>query len=199
MGKIGIVILAAGASTRLGQPKQLLPYQGKSLIEQITTVAIASHCQPIVVVLGANASQIKSKLSTYNLEIAWNEQWSTGMASSLRCGLKKIRAIAPDLNAIILVLCDQPFVSTPLLQELINGYATGNYPIVASQYGEVIGVPALFDQTLFPELTRIEGDRGARHIIHSNQSKVLRIPFPEGLIDIDTPDDLAHLSRLRHN
>lgn len=199
MGQIGIVILAAGASTRLGQPKQLISYQGKSLIEQITGVAIASDGQPIVVVLGANVSRIKPKLSAYNIEIAWNEQWSTGMASSLRCGLKKIRAIAPDLNAIILMLCDQPFVSTPLLQELINGYATGNYPIVASQYGEVIGVPALFDQTLFPELARIEGDRGARQIINSDQSKLLRIPFPEGLIDIDTPDDLAFLSRLRHN
>lgn len=194
MGHIGIVILAAGASTRLGQPKQLLLYQGQSLIEHIATVALASPCQPVVVVLGAYASQITPKLKGYNIQIAYNQQWSTGMASALKCGLATMQGMVSNLDAVIVLLCDQPFVSPDFIHELIKAYKRNNNSIIASQYGNVIGVPALFDQTLFPELTQLEGNRGAQKIIlNSDPSRVFTIPFPKGLIDIDAPEDLNNL------
>ncbi|AFZ44539.1 hypothetical protein PCC7418_2391 [Halothece sp. PCC 7418] len=195
MGQIGIVILAAGASTRLGQPKQLLPYQGKPLIEQITTVAVASHCQPIVVVLGAYRSQIAPKLSQYNIHIAFNQQWSTGMASSLQCGLKTMEEMTTQVDAMMVLLCDQPFVSTDLIQQFIVGYRRTGYPIVVSEYAGTVGVPALFDRSFFPELATMTGDVGAKGILRRYSSSLLKIPFPQGIIDIDTPEDWERLSQ----
>ncbi|PSO50184.1 MAG: 4-diphosphocytidyl-2C-methyl-D-erythritol synthase [Cyanobacteria bacterium SW_9_44_58] len=194
MGNIGIIILAAGASRRMGQPKQLLPYQGKSLIQHITAVAIDSASQPIVVVLGAYASLIAPKISDLNIRIAYNEQWSTGMASSLKFGLSKIQAITSHLDAVIVMLGDQPFVSTALIQQLVSNYRSNNFLIVASQYNNIVGVPALFHRALFPELGKIEGDAGAKFIIRRYYSSVLSIPFAEGAIDIDTPQDWKRLS-----
>ena len=194
MGNIGIIILAAGASRRMGQPKQLLPYQGKPLIEQVTAVAIHSACEPIVVVLGAYASIIEPKLSHLNIRIACNEKWSTGMASSLQCGLSQIQAITSQLDAVIVMLGDQPFVSTSLIQQLVSSYRSNNFLIVASQYNNIVGVPALFDRALFPELGKIEGDVGAKSIIRRYHSQVLSIPFAEAAIDIDTPENWKRFS-----
>ena len=190
MDNIGIIILAAGASTRLGQPKQLLVYEGKTLIQKITEVAINTGCQPVVVVLGAYAAKIEPQLNHFRVHIAFNEQWSTGMGSSLQCGLREMQAIAPNLDATIVMVCDQPFVSTDLLQQLVRGYQTSSCAIVASEYNGIVGVPALFDRTLFSELTTIAGDVGARRMIRHYQSRVLKIPFAEGAIDLDTPEDL---------
>jgi len=197
MGNIGIIILAAGASRRMGQPKQLLPYQATPLIEHITAVAIHSVCEPIVVVLGAYASIIEPKMSHLNIQIAFNEQWSTGMASSLKCGLSKIQTITPNLDAVIVMLGDQPLVSTSLIQQFVTKYQTTNFPIVASQYHKIVGVPALFDHSLFRELATIEGDVGAKSIIGRYYSKVLTIPFAEGAIDMDTPEDWKRLSTIK--
>ncbi len=189
MSDIGIIILAAGASTRLGQPKQLLTYRGKSLIRQIAEVAIHSPCQPVIVVLGAYAEIIQPDLKNLNIHIVYNQQWSTGMASSIRCGLTAIQAIAPHLNAIVLMLCDQPFVSLNLINQLVAKYQTTNCSIVASEYAGILGVPALFDKTLFSELDLLQGDIGARKTIRQHSSNCLSIPFSEGVLDIDTLDD----------
>jgi molybdenum cofactor cytidylyltransferase len=193
MSNIGIIILAAGASTRLGQPKQLLTYQGKSLIKRIIEVAISSQCQPVVVVLGAYAATIEPHLSNLDISIVYNQQWSTGMASSIRCGLEAIQAIAPDIEAIVLMLSDQPFVSVNLINQLTTGYQTTNHTIVASEYAGILGVPALFHKNLFSELSIIQGDIGAKKIIHQHYSNCLSIPFFEGVIDIDTLEDYEQL------
>ncbi|MBD2500027.1 nucleotidyltransferase family protein [Anabaena azotica] len=193
MSNIGIIILAAGASKRLGQPKQLLTYQGKSLIQQITKVAIDSQCRPIVVVLGAGAEMIEPHLINLDIHIVYNQHWSTGMASSIRCGLNAIGAIAPDIEAIILMLCDQPFVSLNLINQLIGEYQTTQSPIVASEYGGIQGVPALFHKTLFSELATLQGDIGARKTIRQHSSRCSSIPFSQGVIDIDTLEDYEQL------
>jgi molybdenum cofactor cytidylyltransferase len=196
MSEIGILILAAGASTRLGQPKQLLNYQGKPLIRHMAEVAIASGCCPVGIVLGACAETIKLHLIDLNIYIIDNEQWRTGMASSIRCGLPKMMSITPHLDAIVLMVCDQPFISASLIHQLIDKHQTTNCSIVASEYAGVLGVPALFHRTLFPELEMLQGDVGAKFMIRQHRSHALSIPFAEGGIDLDIPQDLNILSSL---
>ncbi|MBE9229446.1 nucleotidyltransferase family protein [Phormidium sp. LEGE 05292] len=190
MSRIGILILAAGASTRLGQPKQLLSYQGKPLIRQMAEVAIASECQSVGVVLGAYAEAIEPHLSNLGIHIFYNEHWSTGMAGSIQCGLREMLVRFSELDAIVLMVCDQPFVSTHLIHQLISGYQISNYPIVASKYADTLGVPALFHKTFFPALLTLQGDVGAKSIIRQHHSCCLGIPFAEGAIDLDTHQHL---------
>lgn len=189
MSNIGIIILAAGASTRLGHPKQLLTYQGKSLIRHTAQVAINSQCRPIVVVLGAYAASIEPYLTNLDIHITYNQHWSTGMASSIRCGINAIQTINPDIEAVVLMLCDQPFVCLNLVNQLVAGYQTTNCTIVASQYAGILGVPALFHKTLFSELCLLQGDIGARKTIRQHYSQCLSIPFSQGVVDIDTLED----------
>lgn len=194
MSRTGILILAAGASTRLGQPKQLVNVGGKPLIRHIAEVAIASDCDPVGIVLGAYATSIGPHLADLKCHIFNNNDWSTGMASSIRCGLRKMRAIAPDLAVIILMVCDQPLVSTHLIRQLIAQHFVSTYPIIASEYAGILGVPALFHRTFFPNLEALQGDVGAKVIICQYHSQCLSIPFAEGTFDLDTPTDLTFLS-----
>lgn len=197
MASIGIVILAAGASTRLGQPKQLLPYLGKPLVRHIAEVAIDSGSSPVVVVLGSRADLIRPHLTDLSVHIAHNDDWGGGIANSIRCGLAQIRDISSSLDGVILMLCDQPFVSTRLIRQLIAGYETANSAIVAARYAGICGVPALFDKSLFSELAALRGDVGARRIIRRDSSRVLGVPFAGGAIDLDTPEDVErHAPRL---
>ncbi|QDZ38641.1 nucleotidyltransferase family protein [Euhalothece natronophila Z-M001] len=193
MGEIGIILLAAGAATRFSQPKQLLSYHGKPLLQHLTEVALASGCQPIVVVLGAFASQIEPLLTPLPVAIALNEKWSQGMASSLQCGVSKIQEMATLLDALIVMLGDQPLVSPEVIQQLVTHYRNSDRRIVASQYDGIVGVPALFDQSLIPELMTLQGDMGAKPIINRYDAEVVKVPFPEGAIDIDTPQDWEKL------
>lgn len=193
MSRIGILILAAGASTRLGQPKQLLNIQGKPLIRHMAEVAIATDCHPIGIVLGAYADAIKPHLTDLNCHIFNNKDWATGMASSIRCGMRHMGAIAPELDAIVLMVCDQPFVSSHLICQLIATHVASKYPIIAAEYGDIWGVPALFHRAFFSNLDTLQGDVGAKAIIRQYRSHCLSILFPAGSIDLDTSEDLKFL------
>lgn len=194
MGNIGIIILAAGASRRLGKPKQLLPYLGKPLIQHSIKVAIDSTCKPIVVILGAYGEKIEPYLTDFNIHITFNQQWAKGIASSIQWGIREIQKIAPNLDGVIFMLCDQPFVTTDLINQLVAKYRTKNPLIVASEYGGILGVPVLFDTTLFSEMFNLKGDMGARKLIHNHHEEVLSIPFDKGKIDIDTIEDFQKLT-----
>jgi molybdenum cofactor cytidylyltransferase len=146
--------------------------------------------------LGAYAETIEPHLTDLDIHIFCNEQWSTGMAGSIQCGLRNMLAISPELDAIILMVCDQPFVSPMLIHQLICGYQISNYPIVASEYAGILGVPALFHRTFFPELFSLQGDVGAKSIIRQHRSRSLGIPFIEGAIDLDIPQNLDILLSL---
>jgi molybdenum cofactor cytidylyltransferase len=187
---IAIIILAAGASTRMGRPKQLLEYKGRSLIQHAVEVATASVCHPIIVVLGANAELIKPEIVA-SLETIENPFWHQGISTSIRMGIETLNKRDSKAEAAILMLCDQPFVSPSLIERLIEVYRTTSAPIVASEYERVLGVPALFDRTLFPQLTQLNSDAGARQIIKKFVKQVARVPFPQGIIDIDTPQDYS--------
>ena len=193
---VGLIILAAGASTRMGTPKQLLTYRGRSFIRHITEVAIASACQPIAVVLGAHAERIKPEISQLPVQIVENQQWAEGMSTSIRVGLEALLAVNQDLEAVAIALCDQPFVSFPILERIVEAYHFTGKPIIASEYAGTLGVPVLFSCTLFSEIMALKGTEGAKQIIRKHIHEVFSVPFPEGSIDIDTPNDYAQLQTL---
>lgn len=184
-----VVILAAGSSSRLGEPKQLLKVNGKSLLQKSIDAAINSTAHPVIVVLGANAEQILPEINKSNVHVIINSEWEEGMASSIRIGLNEVLFNSPSPEAVILMVCDQPYISPELINELINTQKQTGKPIVSCDYGEAIGPPALFHRSLFNELMHLKGDVGAKKIIRQHSDKVATILFPKGKIDIDTEED----------
>ncbi len=188
---IGLVILAAGASQRLGTPKQLLLYEGKSFLQRTAEIAIASFCQPIVVVLGAYAAQMRPEVEHLPVQIVENLLWAEGMGTSVQVGIHALSGCG--LEAAVLVLCDQPFLSVQHIKALIAAYRQVQQPIIASEYEQVLGVPALFSWEIFSELAALKGNQGAKQVIAKYSSVVFPVPFPKGEIDIDTPQDYERL------
>lgn len=193
---VGLIILAAGASTRMGTPKQLLLYRGRSFVRHITEVAIASVCQPIAVVLGAHAQRIKPEVSQLPVQVVENQQWAQGMSSSLRVGMEALNAMNPKLEAVAIALCDQPFVSSQTLDQLVEAYHFTGKPIIASEYAGTLGVPAVFSRTLFSEFMALKSTEGAKQIIKKHIHEVFSVPFAEGSIDIDTPKEYEQFKTL---
>ena len=186
---IAAIILAAGASTRMGRPKQLLPFRGCSLLVRAAQTAIASGCYPSIVVLGAEIDRIRGDVETLPVQVAENPDWETGMGSSIRIGIQALMASDPDIEAAILLLCDRPFVSVRSIDRLVTAYRSTDRPIVASGYNDTIGVPALFHRTLFPELLSLSGVHGAKSLMGRYLTQIVPIEFPEEAIDLDTPED----------
>lgn len=191
--KIGLIILAAGAATRMGRPKQLLSYQGRSLILHAVEVALASLCQPIIVVLGAYVEQIKPELMPKAVQVVENSQWQEGMSSSIRAGMSMLLETNSKLDAVIISLADQPLVSPQIFNQLIQSYQETQKVIIASKYNETTGVPALFSNSLFPELMQLKGDKGAKALIQKYIDTGVILLIPGVAIDIDTPDDYKQL------
>lgn len=190
---IAIMILAAGASTRMGTPKQLLLYQGRSFLKYITEIAIASVCQPVVVVLGANAEQIHTQIKQLPVKVVNNLDWACGMSTSIKNGIELLNNLPQKIEAVVITLCDQPFVSPQIINQLVDAYYLTKKPIIACEYGDTLGVPALFSQTFFSELATLKEASGAKKVINNNLNEVFSIPFPLGDIDIDTPTDYEQL------
>lgn len=194
---IGIIILAAGASRRMGSPKQLLKIDNQTLIERTIAITQALEHQRTVVVLGANAERITPFISPHSsLDYIFNENWEKGMGITLKAGLKFLLDIEKDLSAIIVMVCDQPYLSTKKLQELIDRFHETNAAIVATTYNNIKGVPALFSKALFDKLIALDKDEGARKIIKGYKGKIELIDFPKGIYDLDTPNAYqAYLDR----
>lgn len=189
------IILAAGQSSRLGQPKQLLKYQNTTLLQHAIDVAKQSEAQSIIVVLGSNADIIFSEINTSGIHIVKNDDWKSGMGTTIRCGVQAVQMLDSKVDAAILMVCDQPFVTSDLLNGLIKKQKETGEPIIASQYGDTIGTPALFHNRFFSELIKLEGDAGAKKIMMRNRDFLATIPFPKGSIDIDTMDDYESLGK----
>ena len=192
--KIGIVILAAGASTRLGEPKQLLKYDHKNLLQRTIDAAVSSNADPVVIVLGANADQISKEIDRSKINVVINTEWEEGMASSVRNGLNELLFISPSIDAVILMVCDQPHISSELINDVIDKQKESGKTIVTSNYGETFGPPALFHKSLFHELMQLKGDVGARKIIQHHSDEVATVLFTKGKIDIDTKEDYDALN-----
>jgi molybdenum cofactor cytidylyltransferase len=189
--KVAAVVLAAGASRRLGQPKQLILIEGESLLRRSARLAIEAGCQPVVVVLGFDAERMLPELAGLAVDVAINANWSSGMGSSLACGVQAVLAARPEADALLVLVCDQPRLTASHLGALLARHAAGPAAIVASAYAGRSGVPAIFAAGLFPELQHLEGDRGARDLIFCHGAQT--VDWPDGALDIDTPTDLSSL------
>jgi len=192
----GLIILAAGSSSRLGKPKQNLIYQGKTLLQKAIDAGQSSVCQPIVVVLGANLGLIRPTIENKPITIIQNEDWQEGMASSIRVGIKGIQNSAPNISSVILMLCDQPFVDAAILNGLVKSNADNYAGIAGCAYNDTIGPPVIFDSAYFDELLLLKGQEGAKKLLFKYIDKVAAIPFSLGKIDIDTIEDYERISRL---
>src|SRR6266403_5123134 len=186
MPNIGAVILAAGKSSRLGQPKQLLQFRGQTLVRRIVDAARGAGCSPIVVVIGSDKDKVARELERTNAVIVENVNWSDGIGTSLRSGVQRSLDVAPNVEAIVLLVCDQPLVDSHTIEQLIALGEKTKKAIVASSYAGTLGVPALFDRSCVEELLALDDGSGAKPIILSNHERVAEFPCSEGQIDIDT-------------
>lgn len=197
----GIVILAAGEASRMGQAKQLLKLQGQTLLEICLQKAVDLKPASIVTVLGAHLTKtqaaIESLIQAYpNAPIHWveNQAWVTGMGSSIKAGVKKALQEAPHIKQILILLADQPLIQIHQLQTLLEVFgAEPNVAIVASKYGEGFGVPAVFDQSLFEELQQLNEKAGAKKVMKQHQAHMHLIDLPEAAFDMDTPEEYEEM------
>ena len=189
----GIIILAAGESKRLGNPKQLLSFGGNTLLARVAKTASESNLSPVIAVLGANAEKIRPSLNIPNIIVVKNEDWKEGMASSIRMGLSSMLELSPQVDGIIVLVCDQPYLNQDLIKALIDAQRDSGLPAAAASYGGKLGTPALFQKSLFTELMSLSGDTGARKILERKRENVVEVEFEMGVVDIDTQEDYERL------
>lgn len=186
------VVLAAGASSRMGQPKQLLDWHGRPLVRAVVEQALAAQLAPLLVVVGAARSEVARVLGSLPIEQVDNPDYAQGQSTSLRAG---IAALPPEVAAAVVLLGDQPFVTATVMVRLVEAWRTGRAAIVAPSYRGRRGNPVLFDRSVFPELLAVSGDQGARGILAANPARVQLVAFDDDrpLADIDTLDDYRRL------
>lgn len=169
----------------MGSPKQLLHYRGESLVRRAVKTAVESMCDRVVVVIGNDAQRVRHELDALPVSAIENHNWRAGMSSSVRAGMEELAK--DDLDAVILMLCDQPFVTAGVLNNLVATHLRTGKPIVASSYEGAQGAPAFFSRELFDQLNSLTSDEGARRIILKYPQSVATVVFPEGAFDVDTP------------
>lgn len=181
------ILLAAGASTRFGQPKQLLPLDGETLLNRAIRISCEAGCAPILVILGASHEQVASRSTFEGVTPIVNPNWQEGMASSIRLA---VQSLPQNLRGTVLMVCDQPAVTPKHLAAIMAASE-----ITASSYAGHNGVPAFFPAPTFPQLLTLRGDAGARSLLQ----RASAIPLRNGELDIDTPADLARALQILHS
>lgn len=187
---VAIIILAAGKSSRMGHPKQLIHYKGKSLIKNTLQTALSTKCNPVVVVTGANKEQVVPELINAPITIVDNSNWEKGMGSTIKIGLAGVYMVDKEVDAVIIMTVDMPLVNDKLLNMLIDEAADDSVDIVASKYGNSAGVPALFKRSVFMDILDMTDEDGAKKLILKNRAKTVFVDFPDGVVDLDTPEDV---------
>ena len=188
MSRVAGIILAAGGSSRMGGPKQLARLDGQSLVRRTARSVLASRCAGAFVVLGAYASEVAADLRGVPVTLVQSPHWQEGLAHSIRAGIAAVDDAGFD--AALLALVDQPAVSAALLDRLIAALAGAPAGIVACEYAGTLGPPTLWARSHFGALRALSGDRGAKPLLLAHEAGVVRIPFPDGALDVDTPADL---------
>ena len=192
--RIAVVILAAGESKRLGRPKQLVAWEGKTLLRRAAEAASASSCAHVFCVLGTKLEECRAELAGTRAEPIVNADFARGIGTSIRAGVAACEAAGCD--AMLVTLCDQPNVTSATLDRLVAAYgARQGARGAASRHGESTGVPALFDRALFPELHALGDDEGAKRILMRAADHIAVVDAPEAAVDIDTEEDVARVTR----
>ena len=195
MKSIGAILLAAGSGSRMGQTKQLMKISGQSLVRRAAVAAIDAGCQPVIVVTGADAEAVAGEIRALSAEAAHNSDWPRGMGTSIRWGLAAALAKNPDLDAVVLLLCDQPHLTSKVIADLLATWTAHGKPIAACRYGETLGSPCCIGRSLFGELANLADDEGAKRLIVSNPADVAVVSWPQGIDDLDTPADWQRFRR----
>lgn len=187
MSNIAVVLLAAGGSTRMGSPKQLLPYNGRPLVRHAAETAIAADCGPVLVVLGAKIGEIRPALDGLDVVVVENTDWEQGVGASIRAGISGAEILGCE--GAVLMLADQPRVTAEILRRLVEEHAETGRPIIASEYADTVGVPVFFTSEFFPQLKELHPAEGCKGVILAHLDRSIRIACPEAEADIDTPED----------
>ena len=195
--KIGVVILAAGSSSRLGYAKQLVEFNGKSLLQHAIDVSDSLEFDTKILVLGARKEKIESEIDRKGYEIVMNENWEEGMGSSIRDGVLRSQELLNNLDHILILLSDQPFVSKERIEELIQVQLDKNSQATFSEYSGDIGVPAIFSAEVFHDLKELKGDQGAKKLIHDQNLDYEIVKFEKGNFDVDTVEDVELLKKMK--
>lgn len=186
------MVLAAGNSSRMGKPKQLLPVNEKTLLNHSLEQCLESEAEKVVVVLGSDFELISKTITSNRVHVLNNPRWQQGMGSSISCAMLYVKSNCSEIDAVLFALSDQPLVTVKQYNNLINKYITGSKKIVCSRYKEVLGVPAIFDKKYFDALEKLEGHVGAKDLIRQNLKTVESLDMGECLTDLDTPEDYYH-------
>ena len=189
--EIGAVILAAGASARMGRPKQLLPIDGQPMIRRVAEAVCAARLAQVVVVTGAAAEQVRLAIGDLPIGVLFNPHWAEGMSTSLRAG---IGALRPEIQAALVVLADQPGLTPGLIRRLVDCYVTTFAPIIVPVYQGQRGNPVLFDRRLFADLLRLEGDSGGRVLFPRHEKELHYLDVDDQAIIQDVDDWAGYLA-----
>ncbi|HEY1923410.1 MAG TPA: nucleotidyltransferase family protein [Tepidisphaeraceae bacterium] len=193
MTSIGAIILAAGSGSRMGRAKQLLQIDGESLVRRAARAAMDGGCSPVIVVTGAHADLVAPELIDLPVVQAFNSAWATGMGSSIRRGMAALLESDPAVAAVAILLCDQPGLSADVIRNLLSAWPASGKPMAACEYGDTIGPPCCFGAAMFGALGRIGDADGAKKLLLKDRENVLSIPWPDGQLDLDTPEDWRRL------
>jgi molybdenum cofactor cytidylyltransferase len=192
MSRTGVIILAAGNSSRLGRPKQLLPFRGQTLLTHTVTETLHAGLTPVVVT-GAFHTEVKESLCGHSIDIIFNPDWAEGMASGIVAGLSNLLLLHPDVDSVIIAVCDQPFISSALLAQLVSTFDMSGKGIIACAYADSVGTPVLFGRHYFEQLLTLTGGEGAKKLLKQYPDDLATIAFSGGDIDIDTAEDARNL------
>ena len=191
---IGGILLAAGGSSRLGRPKQFLEFEGKTLLRHAAEAMAESMCHPVIAVLGAEKEKAEGEIANLPVTARSNSEWRVGMSSSIKLGLAELLILEPKIAALVITLCDQPFVSAETINRLVRKFAETRVPMIAAEYDGVAGVPALFSREMFDALSKLDGDKGARDLLRNPNARVETIEMEEAAVDVDTHGDIDRLN-----
>jgi molybdenum cofactor cytidylyltransferase len=193
---VGLLLLAAGSSSRLARPKQLLQYKGQTLLRRAAEVATASPCRPLVLVTGALHDELLPEIDGLPFHVIRNDDWADGMGGSIAAGLAELEtaAEAAKVDAVVVILCDQPLLDEEIIGQLIVQFQATGQPVVASAYAGTQGVPALFSREIFPQLLALRGASGARELLQQ-YNHLPTVAFPGGATDVDTEAQYATLGQ----
>lgn len=187
---IGAIILAAGSSERMGRPKQLIPFRGQALILHSIHAALNSMAAPVLVVIGSNHPEIRKLYSELPVQSVINENWESGMGSSIKAGIKRLQEFDPETEGAIIMAADQPLITGDHINEfcrLLNKY---DERIICARYNNILGIPTLFEVSLFQEILQIDNNHGAKGIIRDRHNDVRPVDLPVAAVDMDKPEDI---------